>query len=253
MKMAGYKCPFCGIGIPIVDATVRTAMLSFRSLRDVRRAGTMAVTKEPGEKGERAIIVTFYKCPTCNEISVIVTGCSEEISDLRVDIYPRFQCQRYPSYIPAAIRADYEEAFAIMNLSPKASATLSRRCLQGMIRDFWSIEEGNLFAAISELRGKIPDDLWRSIDSLRRLGNIGAHMEKDINLIVEIDPDEARKLVSLIELLMNEWYINQYARQKLFDDILQIDSKKQAQRKLPQASPPVALPPANSPQNPNTV
>jgi hypothetical protein len=44
-----------------------------------------------------------------------------------------------PDYIPEQIKDDYYEACSILNLSPKASATLARRCLQGMIRDFWGI------------------------------------------------------------------------------------------------------------------
>jgi len=32
---------------------------------------------------------------------------------------------------------------------------------------------------------------WEAIDAVRKLGNIGAHMEKDINVIVDVDPEEA--------------------------------------------------------------
>ena len=60
---------------------------------------------------------------------------------------------------------------------------------------------------------------------------IGAHMEKDTDLIVDIDPGEAEKLIKLIELLMKEWYINREERNKLFGDILQINADKQATRK----------------------
>lgn len=42
----------------------------------------------------------------------------------------------FPDYVPKPVRDDYTEACVIRDLSPKASATLSRRCLQGMIRDF---------------------------------------------------------------------------------------------------------------------
>ena len=40
-----------------------------------------------------------------------------------------------------------------------------------------------------------------AIDAVRKIGNIGAHMERDINLIVDIDPNEAAILIGLIELL----------------------------------------------------
>jgi hypothetical protein len=41
-----------------------------------------------------------------------------------------------PDYIPLPLVTDYYEACRIRDLSPKASATLSRRCLQGMIRHY---------------------------------------------------------------------------------------------------------------------
>ena len=56
-------------------------------------------------------------------------------------------------------------------------------------------------------------------------------MEKDTNLIVDIDADEAEKLIKLIELLMKEWYINREERKQLFSDILEINADKQATRK----------------------
>jgi hypothetical protein len=57
-----------------------------------------------------------------------------------------------PDFIPAALRADYAEACRIRNLSPKASATLARRCLQGMIRDFCGIAKGRLIDDTSALQ-----------------------------------------------------------------------------------------------------
>ncbi len=100
-----------------------------------------------------------------------------------------------------------------------------------MIRDFWSIKESNLSKAIEKLESKIPAPQWRVIDGVRRIGNIGAHMEKDINLIVDIEPDEAQKLIKLIEHLFEQWYINRYEQEQLYADIIGIDETKQLERK----------------------
>lgn len=137
-----------------------------------------------------------------------------------------------PEYIPAALRNDYNEACAILDASPKAAATLARRCLQGMIHDYWGVNEGNLAKEIAKIKEKIPADQYRVLDGVRRLGNIGAHMEKDVNLIVDIDPGEAQKLIKLLELLMKDWYIAQHDREELYNDILAIDQDKQQQRHL---------------------
>ena len=52
-------------------------------------------------------------------------------------------------------------------------------------------------------------------------------MEKDVNLIVDIDPGEAQKLVKLLELLLKDWYIARHEREELYREILVIDEKKQ--------------------------
>ena len=41
----------------------------------------------------------------------------------------------------------------------------------------------------------------RPSTAVRKVGNIGAHMEKDINVIVDVDPDEAQHLIGLITFL----------------------------------------------------
>ena len=42
---------------------------------------------------------------------------------------------------------------------------------------------------------------------VRKIGNIGAHMEADINVIVDVDRNEAQVLIELAELLFEEWYV----------------------------------------------
>ena len=55
---------------------------------------------------------------------------------------------------------------------------------------------------------------WQAIDDVRQLGNIGAHMEEDINLIVEVDPEEAAVLIQLIETLITEWNLRRHEREQ---------------------------------------
>ncbi|SEJ08381.1 protein of unknown function [Alkalibacterium gilvum] len=173
----------------------------------------------------------YYHCPHCESYSIKLTGIGEKVSKIDYRILPFGNAKQFPNYVPKAIREDYEEACLIKDLSPKSSATLSRRCLQGMIRDFWEIKENNLYAAINKLEGKIPANQWKVIHAVRQIGNVGAHMEKDINKIINIDPNEADKLIQLIEFLMEEWYINRHETEKLFLDITEINNSKQNKRK----------------------
>jgi hypothetical protein len=116
--------------------------------------------------------------------------------------------KQFPSYVPAPILQDYNEACQIVDLSPKAAATLSRRCLQGMIRDFHGIVKYKLADEIKALEAKVGPELWNAIDAVRSIGNIGAHMEKDISVITDVDPGEAKLLIELVEDLITDWYVH---------------------------------------------
>ena len=144
---------------------------------------------------------------------------------------PQSSAKPLPNYIPTAIKEDYEEACLILSLSPKASATLARRCLQGMIRDFWDVKPQNLFQEIESIKDKVEPDTWEAIDVVRKVGNIGAHMEKDINQIVEVDENEAGLLIGLIEMLIEEWYVSRYERKQRLAQIKQLGQDKDVQRK----------------------
>lgn len=216
--MSGYTCPFCNQIMSLDSYVNKSYKASFSSHQDTR-----PYSKE-------TVSLNFYKCPNCNKISITLNGLGETVGSIFIPVYPQSLAKQFPDYIPLQLRQDYEEAYAIANLSPKASATLSRRCLQGMIRDFWGITDNKLADAIKKLETRIPASQWKAIDSIRKLGNIGAHMEKDINLIVDIEPDEATILLKLIELLMEKWYINRSEEEQLCAEIISISDAKQEQR-----------------------
>jgi hypothetical protein len=145
---------------------------------------------------------------------------------------PKSQARPFPEYIPKAVLDDYTEACLIVNDSPKASATLSRRCLQGIIRDFWKISKPRLVDEIKDLEGKIDPATWKAIDGVRSVGNIGAHMEKDINLIIDVDPEEATALIGLIEFLLEDWYITRHDREEHMQKVIDLAAKKLGSKQL---------------------
>ena len=148
----------------------------------------------------------------------------------RWNLLPSSTSKNYPNYIPSAIRQDYKEACSIKESSPKASATLARRCLQGMIRDFWKVEGATLAQEIHSIKDKIDPTTLQEINSVRKIGNIGAHMEKDVNLIVDIEPKEVDLLIKLIEDLLDEWYVNRYQRQARAKELENIVKEKTQQK-----------------------
>ena len=156
-------------------------------------------------------------------------------------IIPSSNALPQPEFIPKAIINDYSEACQIMNLSPKASATLSRRCLQGMIRDFFGISRKTLSQEIDAIKDRIDVDVWDSIDAVRKMGNIGAHMERNINIIVEVDPNEARMMIQIVEQLFDDWYIQRHKRQQRLQAITDVANHKEDIRKLTKTSEPKLL------------
>ncbi|MHC4052132.1 DUF4145 domain-containing protein [Bradyrhizobium sp. 25ACV] len=148
---------------------------------------------------------------------------------------PQSVAKPQPPCVPEPLRADYAEACAIRDLSPKAAATIIRRCLQGMIRDFCGIKKGRLIDEIKELRKRVDEgdaprgvhhDSVDAIDHVRGIGNIGAHMEKDINTIIDVDPDEAQRLIELTEMLFEEWYEARHRREQRLQQIGAIAAEK---------------------------
>ncbi len=132
-------------------------------------------------------------------------------------LLPKSRAKPLPDYIPEEIRTSYEEACLIASDSPKASAAMSRRCLQGIVRDFWEIpsnKRGNLGAEINFIQDRIDSDTLNSITGVREIGDIGAHMEKAVDTIVDVHPEEADLLIGLIETLIDDWYVTRQKRRE---------------------------------------
>jgi hypothetical protein len=169
-------------------------------------------------------------------------------------LIPSARVRQFPDYIPDALLADYREACEIRDLSPKASATLSRRVLQGMIRHFFGISRNTLYEEIDALKGGnplVPPNLWNAIDGLRKLGNIGAHMQRDINIIVEVDSDEAEKLIKLVEILFEAWYVARHDLDEHLKEVTELAAAKEA-AKVATSAPTASATPAPSGTSPTS-
>ncbi len=169
--MGSYTCPFCQHTMFTDNSTHREFNFEFDFV--------VRSTQSEHQTHPYEMKLHTYKCPNCLKISSHVKYIGANLPEMTIPIFPASNAKQFPEYIPKSIINDYEEASSIVHLSPKASATLSRRCLQGMIRDFWGISKNRLVDEIDALKEIIPSSLWRVIDSLRKIGNIGAHMQKD--------------------------------------------------------------------------
>jgi len=228
--MSGFKCPFCNEIMSINNQTKREYSLHFCGIRQY-------TTDSP------YFNLTIYKCPNdeCKRHTIYIVGeDNTDLSGLGTFIWPPYTCNHYPEFVPKHIRQDYQEACAVKDISTKASATLSRRCLQGMIRDFFGIEDKKtLHKEILALKGKVDDDVLDALLALKSIGNIGAHPEIDVNLMVDVEPKEASELISFIEYLIEDWYVAREKRRGLLGRLSDIDAQKSLD-KQPQLSAPAS-------------
>lgn len=123
--------------------------------------------------------------------------------------------------IPKEFTKDYEEACLVLFDSPKASAALSRRCLQYLLREKAKVKKSDLYKEIDEVlaSNQLPSYLADGIDAVRNIGNFAAHPIKSTNTgeIVEVEPGEAEWLLDILEGLFDFYFVQPAILQKKKD------------------------------------
>lgn len=228
-----WECPHCFSNTTIIGSSISKSNNYFPSPEQF-------TDESPGQFGVNAVsIIILCPNPDCREFSlyVVYSIATRRAHSPRsiIDTYktldswqliPKKSVKQYPDYVPEAIKQDYREAKLVVDTSPKAAAALARRCIQGIIRDYWGIQKDRLKDEIEEIKDKVDSTTWEAIDSTRKIGNIGAHMEKDINKIIEGEPQEASLLIQLIETLIENWYIDSHERKKRLEKIKEVAEDK---------------------------
>ena len=158
------QCPNCSQGI---TSTFHETVIEARNL---------------GKKLEQKCRLYYAACPECEEYMIYMKfiPASETVSRYNysrnvipeeegaVRLIPRSKTHKPLSNdIPQDYKDDLEEAYATLDISPKASATLSRRCLQRLLRDRAGVRHGDLSKEIQEVldSNKLPSHLSNAVDS----------------------------------------------------------------------------------------
>jgi hypothetical protein len=240
MKEFNWTCPFCQNRQTVTDSKYHS-----------QQHGIAVGESKHGRIGVHLLAIGCSN-PNCKDVQISLHVGTDKSQNLQYayqfhkaisthNLRPESSHKIQPDFIPTPIVQDYIEASRIRDLSPKASATLSRRCIQGMIRDFCKISKNRLIDEITELSklldaGTAPagvnSESVEAIDHVRSIGNIGAHMEKDIDIIVDVDPGEAQALLDLIEMLFEEWYVARNTRQERLAKLKTIADEKAAAKKV---------------------
>jgi hypothetical protein len=110
---------------------------------------------------------------------------------------------------------DYREAALVLTDSPKASAALSRRCLQHLLHEVAGIKRANLDQEIEEAMKSAPSYLADQLHAVRVIGNFAAHPMKSTNTgeIIDVEPGEAEMLLDTLDLAF-DFYLVQPAEVK---------------------------------------
>ena len=116
-----------------------------------------------------------------------------------------------PKEVPEDFSEDYHEACLVLADSPKASAALSRRCLQHFLREKMRVKPGDLVNEIQEVldNGTLPSHLAKAIDAVRTVGNFAAHpiKSKSTGEVVEVETGEAEWLLDTLESLFDFFFV----------------------------------------------
>jgi hypothetical protein len=159
-------------------------------------------------------------CPECNNMNLtlilrtqIKDGGSSPLYDRKqILVYPR-SSPRPPCHpdVPTDFAEDYNEACLILDLSPRASAALSRRCLQHVLEAKGKVKQDTLFNEITEIlkSGSLPSYISDSIDAIRAIGNFSAHpiFNKITGIIVAVEAGEAEWTLDILEDLFDFYFV----------------------------------------------
>ena len=174
--------------------------------------------------------VLYGRCPSCVGLIVYLCKVNEHIfigkrptkvDNLRLVMPKGTSRPPIPTEVPAKFADDYREACLVLDDSPKASAALSRRCLQHVIREKSGIIKKSLDQEITDLlaTNTLPSYLSEELDAVRNLGNMAAHPMKNnaTGEIVDVEPHEAEWTLTIIEALFDFYFVQPAVMQKKKD------------------------------------
>ena len=154
-------------------------------------------------------------CPECHtpivELAKLQPG--SRIFD-RKRIYPIATRQIHVDpVVPELLRNDYVEAIGVLDISPKASAALSRRILQSVLKEQGYVSRDlskQVDAVLNESDSSrlLPLYVRSQVDAIRNFGNFSAHqqMNKITSEIIDVEPEEAEWCLEIVSALFEHYY-----------------------------------------------
>lgn len=149
-------------------------------------------------------------CPSCYKAIIFLSKNIGGVQRWNDTLVHPIAANRPPApvEVPNNLADDYNEACSVLSLSPKASAALSRRCLQHLL-NLQGFTQRDLSKAIDDAIKNLPINLANNLDAVRNIGNFAAHPLKDKNFgeIVDVEPEEAEWNLEVLEGLFDYFYV----------------------------------------------
>ena len=142
-------------------------------------------------------------------------------------VYPNSRRRKsFGDEVPDNLKNDYFEACDTLLVSPKSSATLSRRVLQVLLHE-QGYDNYKLDNQIKALRNeedperKLHSSLLRIVDAVRQFGNFSAHQKINVATreIIEVEPEEAEICLEIVEGLFDHYYVRPAVDEKKMNAI----------------------------------
>lgn len=154
-------------------------------------------------------------CPKCFSPHIRLLAKGNGRREENIAVYPRVGAYDPPPIeVPDEIAGDYREANEVLSISPKASAALSRRCLQNILRRA-GYSSSNLAvqvqSAIDEDSASkaLPPDIRDSLDAIRNFGNFSAHPIDDRTTlqVIDVEAGEAEWCLQILQELFQHYFV----------------------------------------------
>jgi Domain of unknown function (DUF4145) len=173
----------------------------------------------PDHVGDYGWQVRYAICPSCSQPIITLDNGEWSTNDYGRHlknlkpylVWPRSSQRLCPKQVPIEIAEDFMEAAAVLETSPKASAALSRRCLQQVLVDHHGVGRGNLERQIEKFieTKHPPTHIERQLHVIRQVGNFAAHPQKDqaTGEILPVEPEDAEWNLNVLESLFDFTFV----------------------------------------------
>jgi len=190
-------CPNCGLGVRFEHASTGYSINKY-----------WHVYSDP--QGEKSADLQL-RCSQCPECTGLIVSVIDQLSEELYPVWPLTPHRNpLPANLPESIGQDFQEACRVLPFSEKASAALSRRCLQSLLIENEDVDEGDSLAAqIDAVLNELPGYVAKEVDAIRNFGNFSAHPieTEDTDRIIDVEPEEAEWLLDILETLFDYYYV----------------------------------------------